>query len=402
MRHVRSVSLLLSFVILFLCFSASRSFADQDTAKLKELTDALISISVQPSRSQSAVQALDLAQQREQVLLKIIGKSPHQAFELLLPSDVVARLPLEARPHAECDADESGELEILVEDYADGTHRMRYFLKTASERLEMYFVTDPPLKFKTGDHVRVHGKRLDSIFVLPSTAEALTSDTIAPLQTQTLTTSNTFGEQSTVGLLINFTGNPAEPTTVEAAREMVFTTVSNFDRENSQDQTWLTGDVFGWFTVPLDGVTCLHNSVATLGEQAATAAGVNLANYHRIVYMFPTIPQCGWLGLGTIGGDPSRAWIDGLVTDPMVAAHEMGHNFGLLHSHTAEDEYGDLFDTMARWTNGHYNAFQKERLGWLNYGSSNPITTVTASGTYSITPAVESGYSLRPASNPIN
>src|SRR5439155_2827922 len=28
------------------------------------------------------------------------------------------------------------------------------------------------------------------------------------------------------------------------------------------------------------------------------------------------------------------------------------------------------------------NTFQKERLGWLNYGSSPPITTVTTSGTY--------------------
>jgi len=33
----------------------------------------------------------------------------------------------------------------------------------------------------------------------------------------------------------------------------------------------------------------------------------------------------------------------------------------------------------------HYNAFQKERLGWLNYGSSPKIQTVTTSGTYTIT-----------------
>jgi hypothetical protein len=31
-----------------------------------------------------------------------------------------------------------------------------------------------------------------------------------------------------------------------------------------------------------------------------------------------------------------------------------------------------------------YNSFQKERLGWLNYGTSPSITTVTASGTYVI------------------
>src|SRR5262249_25195780 len=35
---------------------------------------------------------------------------------------------------------------------------------------------------------------------------------------------------------------------------------------------------------------------------------------------------------------------------------------------------------------GHFNAFQKERRGWLNYGVSPPITTVTASGTYMLEP----------------
>ena len=39
----------------------------------------------------------------------------------------------------------------------------------------------------------------------------------------------------------------------------------------------------------------------------------------------------------------------------------------------------------------HTNAFQKERLGWLNYGSSPPIQTVTSSGTYRIDPMATSG-----------
>jgi hypothetical protein len=33
---------------------------------------------------------------------------------------------------------------------------------------------------------------------------------------------------------------------------------------------------------------------------------------------------------------------------------------------------------------GHFNAFQKERLGWLNYDVSSPITMVQSSGTYTI------------------
>src|SRR5262249_9218292 len=50
-------------------------------------------------------------------------------------------------------------------------------------------------------------------------------------------------------------------------------------------------------------------------------------------------------------------------------------------------EYGDSLDVMgAAVPPKHFNAVQKELLGWLNYGSSPPITTVTASGTYALDP----------------
>ena len=45
-------------------------------------------------------------------------------------------------------------------------------------------------------------------------------------------------------------------------------------------------------------------------------------------------------------------------------------------------EYGDDRDMMGMSSIGHFNAFQKERLGWLNYGSSPGIQNVTSSGTY--------------------
>jgi uncharacterized repeat protein (TIGR01451 family) len=41
-------------------------------------------------------------------------------------------------------------------------------------------------------------------------------------------------------------------------------------------------------------------------------------------------------------------------------------------------------DDMGNPDPGHYNAFQKSRLGWLDYGVSPSIVTVTASGTYTL------------------
>jgi hypothetical protein len=79
--------------------------------------------------------------------------------------------------------------------------------------------------------------------------------------------------------------------------------------------------------------------------------------------------------------------------------HELGHAFGLWHSHLLDCgtsatigstctvwEYGDILDTMgaSQTASPQYNSFQKERLGWLNYGTSPSITTVQTSGTYVI------------------
>src|SRR5688500_4883807 len=67
----------------------------------------------------------------------------------------------------------------------------------------------------------------------------------------------------------------------------------------------------------------------------------------------------------------------------------MGHNLGLYHSHSRAcdaggcvvDEYGDDHDIMGAVT-GHFNAVQKERLGWLAYGSSPAIESATESRQY--------------------
>ena len=115
------------------------------------------------------------------------------------------------------------------------------------------------------------------------------------------------------------------------------------------------------------------------------------------MYAFPS-NGCAWWGLGTVGGYPSMAWINGSLQNGVVA-HEMGHNLGLYHSHSLECgaatiaascssvDYGDILDVMGSAVPPkHFNAAQKERLGWLGYGASPPITTVQSSGVYTIDP----------------
>jgi hypothetical protein len=194
---------------------------------------------------------------------------------------------------------------------------------------------------------------------------------------------------------VNFQDKATQPYTPATAQNMVFTTTSNFYYENSYQQNWFTGDVAGWFTIAELSTACNYTTIASQARQAATAAGFTLANYNRHIYMFPQ-NACGWWGLGTVGGNPSQAWINGSLA-LRVVAHEVGHNHGLYHSHALECgsvvlgtgcssiEYGDTLDVMGG-SSLHFNAFQKERLGWLNYGASPPIATATFNSTYTLDP----------------
>lgn len=283
-----------------------------------------------------------------------------------------------------------GELEVQYED-ANNSSRLRHFLRTdGGQRLELQFSGKGP-GLLTGSRIRARGALQGNTLMLAGGSSSVT--------TLSLAAPNTFGQQPTIVILVNFQDNQTQPYSLSSAQDVTFNQTSAYYLENSYGQTWFTGTVVGWFTIPANSTTCDTNSWASLADQAATNAGVSLAGYGRRVYGFPQTNACAWWGLGTIGGNPSRAWINGSYA-LRVVSHELGHNLGDYHSHSmacdlstcTASEYGDDHDTMGG-TIAHFNAYQKERLGWLNYGSSPTIQTVSTGNSYWLDPYETSGGS---------
>lgn len=347
------------------------------------------------------------------------GLSKSGCFSAVARTSLLALLALAAVPVASAQADQAspqaqansskhvqleGELEILTKDFKDHAE-VSYSLKTANgQRVAMNFAKEPPTHLLTGDHVQAEGDLSNNTLLLYTGSNLKKSGTGGSGPTSAPTTGipvpNTFGPQATLVMLVTFQDNPIQPFTVSDVQTLFSGPVNNFFIENSYGQTSIVPTVVGWYTIPDSVTTCNTSQMATDAQNAATAAGVDLTKYTRYVYLYPNDSACAFAGTSTVGGNPSHSWINGTLAEHVID-HELGHGFGLWHAHALDCglsaticssgtsiEYGDPIDTMGDPIDpaAHYSAFQKERLGWLNYGNSPAITAVSSSGSYTITP----------------
>lgn len=263
------------------------------------------------------------------------------------------------------------------------------------------------------------------------------------------------GPQKTAVIAVKFDAAP-DPLTPDGIRKYIFdsgvvpdTSLNAYISEVSYGQTSLVGsvkpvlgDVFGWYTLPptscdfvAENDTVLPASpsptnfwgtpILKAAIAAVEADGIDLRDYRRIILFQPpgTCFPMGTVGTFTvkIANDTSTInasvlWTSGwhvydykTVFSKMLQ-HEVGHNFGLDHAQSyncgaqtfatsgctgdAYDiTYSDPFDKMISvGYSAHYNAYYKEKIGWLN--STNDIRNVTQSGTFTILPleSTSAGY----------
>lgn len=344
---------------------------------------------------------LSLAEERRQQLLALAEQAPAEVFPVLLPADKVKGMPPRVQEKLEQKHLIEGVIEQSYLDFEDGSHQLRYHLITErGERVGLHMDTDKA-GLETGIRVQASGLLLsgegrteDHLFVTETGQNLLFLAQDGGTDGgdnggDALASSAAMGEQKTLVLLVNFADDTSMPWTREQVSSVVFNEANNFIQENSNGRTWLSGDVKGWFTLPLSKSSCVSGDIIREARNQAEAAGVDLAAYHRFVYAFPYTTACAFSGSASVGGYSSSMLLNGRMYWNLVA-HEFGHNLGLGHAHGLECgaeviggscqhvEYGDGVDIMGAGR-GHYSPFLKE---WLNWFDGDEVITVTESGQY--------------------
>jgi hypothetical protein len=192
--------------------------------------------------------------------------------------------------------------------------------------------------------------------------------------------------RSILVLLVYWT-EPDSVTPAEAA-SVVGEQDSAWLGENSYGAVRTTGVASPW--MPIAHSDCVNDVSGILAdaEGQARARGIDPDGYDTVMVYFPAADCGGWAGLAA---GQRLVFLNGHM-GVFITVHELGHTLGLAHSHSvscrdpsgipvplSEDcvrsEQGDSLDTMGNsfFGAGHFNASQKDRLGWLDKG----VRTVT-------------------------
>lgn len=342
-----------------------------------------------------AGQMENVAKERKERLSSIVEKNPEEVLRVGLPEEVKDDLPKKVQEDIEEEVSLKGSLEVLhIDDLDNKQGRFLHFLQTKKEKFSLH-AKDPLPIFPSGTNVEVSGVAVEDKIALDGEIKQ---------DPKVLAASDTTGNQNNVVLLVNFQNDTTRRFTKSTAAGVVFNnsnSVNAYYQESSYGKASLSGDVFGWYTLPINK-TCSYSSILSEAIKAADPA-VNFRNYSGIIIGFPG--SCGWAGLAYVGKvNVSTAdgtvrtrvsWIIDRYFDLRVVGHEIGHGFGAWHANAYEcgsvaigpscnsSSYGDPYDIMGSSFSGHFNAYHKEIFSWFDPGN---VWTVTENGTFSIEP----------------
>jgi hypothetical protein len=208
----------------------------------------------------------------------------------------------------------------------------------------------------------------------------------------------TQGRKTLLYLRVNFPDDLTEPIS-EANAYTAMDSVNAFYVKGSYDTTWITATVTPLLTLPQVKAwysTAGPFSLLDDARETARMAGLDTDNYDLDIVAHTSVPDFDWGGLGFVGA--KGTWLQSQGAG--VTAHELGHNYGLMHANFWDTitnsgasvigpgtnrEYGNIFDTMgaASAGNNQFNAMFKNQLDWLPTAS---IHDITSNGIYRLYP----------------
>ena len=205
----------------------------------------------------------------------------------------------------------------------------------------------------------------------------------------------THGTKTVLYMRVNFPDDLTEPISEGDAYDSM-DQVNSFYTAQSYNLASLDTTVTPVVTVPQIKAyyTPDPGLLLTDARAAALQAGYDTDNFDRDIVAFTPVPGYTFGGLAYVGG--KGVWLQSM--DAGVTAHELGHNYGLMHANlwnTTSNfssvgpgtnlEYGNIYDTMGSAGAGIYqfDAPHKNALDWLK---ADALQVVTTNGVYRLYP----------------
>lgn len=347
-------------------------------------------------RGAAAAKLLAAADERRKMMLSSIEAHPGFVFREALPGNLTANLPENVRQLIEQEVEVTGQ---ITGAWGDDMHRMTsthsYYLETSTPtgtvRYRLHAADAPdrpgnrhPADPLVGKTVRVRGLQVDGQLLIGGagsmSAESKTSGATAGGG------GSISGTQNTLVLLANFKDkaldNLCTPSYVHGHMFGAANSAADVYRQTSNNAVNFAGAVYGTYTMSANSTdACNFSAWATQMDNMAAAQGINVGSYPRRVYVIPQ-NSCGYVGYGTYGGSPSRAFMMHCQHTDLYA-HELGHNLNFRHANSTGGEYGDHSDVMGVSGTAlrQLNAPNKVNAGWI---ASSKVVTVTGNGQFTI------------------
>lgn len=209
----------------------------------------------------------------------------------------------------------------------------------------------------------------------------------------------TVGLKTVLFIRVDFPDRPGEPVdwanrplTVALGEDLINNQVNQFYINNSYNKTSLQTTVSPVVRMPQPQSFYVgrFSDLLTDARAAAAAAGYQPNDFNFYVIGMSYEGQFGYGGMAFVGAP--GVVINGFF-DLRVTAHELGHNYGVLHANLwrttdgttigpgSNVEYGNPFDVMGSGyePRAHFNVKYKRLLDWL---PDENIQTVTTDGVY--------------------